>query len=190
MPTNDSADHYELLQISPNAEPETVHRVYRLLAQRLHPDNVETGDPEAFRMVSEAYQVISDPERRAQYDIAYLHKRRDRWRLVSTGAQSENDFEAEQLVRLTVLEVLYTRRRIEPQSPGLSPLDLETLIGRAREHLEFTIWYLGQKKFVTRDDSSALVITAEGVEHLERNYREHLQRRRISAGDAAQPPVG
>ena len=191
MPADDAADHYEILQISPNAEPETVHRVYRLLAQRLHPDNAETGNAEAFRIVSEAYQVISDPERRAQYDVVYQHRRRDRWRLVSSGAQSENDFEAEQLVRLTVLEVLYTRRRIEPQSPGLTPLDLEALIGRAREHLEFTIWYLGQKKYVTRNDSSALVITAEGVEYLETNYREHLQRRRISAGaDRAHQSVG
>ena len=48
-------------------------------------------------------------------------------------------------------------------------LDLETLIGRAREHLEFTIWYLTQKKYVTRSDNSILVITADGVEYLEAN---------------------
>ena len=46
MPTNNTADHYEVLQISPNAEPDTVHRVYRLLAQRLHPDNAQTGNAE------------------------------------------------------------------------------------------------------------------------------------------------
>ena len=191
MPANDTADHYEILQISPNAQPETVHRVYRLLAQCLHPDNTETGNAEGFRLLSEAYQVISDPTRRAQYDVVHEQKRRDRWRLASSAAQSENDFEAEQLVRLTVLEVLYTRRRLEPQSPSLTPLDLETLIGRAREHLEFTIWYLAQKKYVTRNDSSALVITAEGVEYLENNYRERLLRRRISAGsDATGKTVG
>jgi len=36
-------DYYEILQISVNAEPDTVHRVYRLLAQRFHPDNKERG---------------------------------------------------------------------------------------------------------------------------------------------------
>ena len=36
-------DHYETLQISANAEPETIHRVYRLLAQRLNGDNTESG---------------------------------------------------------------------------------------------------------------------------------------------------
>jgi curved DNA-binding protein len=181
---DETTDYYEILQISPNAAPETIHRVYRLLAQRLHPDNVETGNDAEFRKLSEAYQVVSDPERRAKYDVVHAHKRQERWRLVESGGQAENDFENEQLVRLTVLEVLYTRRRIEPESPGLTPLDLETLIGRAREHLEFTIWYLIQKKFVTRSDSSVLVITAEGVEHLESNYRGNQQRRRLSAGAA------
>jgi DnaJ-class molecular chaperone len=42
-------DYYETLQISPNAEPETIHRIFRLLAQRFHPDNQETGDSVRFR---------------------------------------------------------------------------------------------------------------------------------------------
>jgi curved DNA-binding protein CbpA len=45
-------DFYELMQISPNAEPETVQRVYRMLAARYHPDNTQTGDPELFVRVS------------------------------------------------------------------------------------------------------------------------------------------
>ena len=39
MPEELTIDYYEVLQISPNADPDTVHRVYRLLAQRFHPDN-------------------------------------------------------------------------------------------------------------------------------------------------------
>src|SRR5262245_12327771 len=106
MSTDATPDHYETLQISPNAEPETIHRVYRLLAQRLHPDNAGTGNEAQFRALNEAYQVLSDPERRAKYDVAHERHRQDRWRLVSNGAASENDFEGEQLVRLTLLEVL------------------------------------------------------------------------------------
>ena len=177
-----SADYYEILQISPSAEPETVHRVYRLLAQRLHPDNSQTGNDHAFRALTEAYQVLSDPERRAQYDVLYAHSQQSRWRLVTNGARPENDFETERLIRLTVLEVLYTRRRIEPGSPGLSPRDLEALIGTAREHLEFTVWYLAQKDFVARNDQSTLTITSEGVDYLESNYVENLRRRRLTAG--------
>ena len=41
-------DYYEFLQISKNAEPDTIHRVYRFLAARFHPDNPESGDEEKF----------------------------------------------------------------------------------------------------------------------------------------------
>jgi curved DNA-binding protein CbpA len=177
----DIADHYETLQISANAEPETVHRVYRLLAQRFHPDNKDTGNATRFRLVSEAYEVLSVPEKRARYDVAHQQRQQDRWRLVSRGAEAENDFGVEQVLRLTVLEVLYTQRRVDPQVPGIFSVELEKLTGRPREHLEFTLWYLVQKKFITRGDSSLLVITAEGVEHLERNYQSDLQSRRLNA---------
>src|SRR6059058_5816447 len=100
-------DYYEALQISSTAEPETVHRVYRMLAQRFHPDNKETGNATRFRLVSEAYAVLSSAEKRARYDVVHQQRQQDRWRLVSKGAQVENDFGVEQLVRLTVLEVLY-----------------------------------------------------------------------------------
>src|SRR5436309_12024858 len=125
-PTDD--DHYEVLQISPNAEPDTVHRVYRLLAQRFHPDNKQTGSDSKFRQISEAYNVLSDPAQRAKYDVTYNARRKDRMRLVSNATQDENDFDAEQLVRLAVLEVLYTRRRTEPSEPGVFILDIEQLL--------------------------------------------------------------
>jgi curved DNA-binding protein CbpA len=181
MSTDAPVDHYETLQISPNADPETIHRVYRLLAQRLHPDNKETGNDVRFRELSEAYEILSDPERRAKYDVVHSQQREARWRLVSTGIEAENDFEAERNVRLTMLEVLYTRRRTEPESPGMFATDLEKLTGRPREHLEFTVWYLIQKKLITRGDNALLIITAEGVEHLEENYRETLKRKRLQA---------
>ncbi len=174
-------DYYETLQISSSAEPETIHRVYRLLAQRFHPDNVETGNATRFREVTEAYQVLSDPERRAQYDVLYQQQRQDRWRLVATGAEAENDFRTEHFVRLTLLEVLYTKRRVDPYEPGLFLLDLEKMIGRPREHLEFTVWYLVQKKFIQRSDNALLVITADGAEYLEQNYQTIAQNKRLRA---------
>jgi curved DNA-binding protein CbpA len=125
--------------------------------------------------------VLSDPERRAKYDIVHTRHKQARWRLAASAERSENDFEAEQILRLTILELLYTRRRTEPDDPAISPLEIEQMTGRAREHLAFTVWYLAQKKFVTRSDSSDLVITADGVEHLEENYRTNLQRRRLEA---------
>ena len=65
--------------------------------------------------------------------------------------------------------------------PFMLTSDLEGLTGRPREHLLFTIWFLQQKKFVTKDDQSRLQITAEGVEYLEVNYRENISQRRLQA---------
>lgn len=174
-------DHYEVLQVSVNAEPDTIQRVYRLLAQRFHPDNKDSGNEARFRAIHDAYSILSDPEKRARYDIQYQQRRNDRWRLISTGAESENDFESELVVRLTLLEALYTRRRVEPQSPAIYATDLEGMLGRPREHLEFTIWYLIARKYLTRDDQSRLQITADGVDYLEQNYRANLQRKRLTA---------
>jgi curved DNA-binding protein CbpA len=175
------SEYYEVLQVSANADPETIHRVYRLLAQRFHPDNTETGDGERFRLLREAYDTLSDPEKRAKYDLSYHQTRQTRWRLVSEGTRVENDFEMEQVTRLTVLEVLYTKRRLESHDAGIFPRDLEELVGRPREHLVFTLWYLSQKGLVQTTDNSRVAITAQGVDYLEQNYQQNLQRRRLPA---------
>lgn len=178
--TNDRLpDFYEVLQISPNADPDTVHRVYRLLAQRFHPDNRETGDADRFRAISEAYRVLSDPEQRAKYDVRHGKIRQERMRIVADGTKVRSDFEMEQLVRLTVLEALYTKRRSDANNPGIFDLDLESLTGTSREHLQFTFWYLASKKLITRGDHSQLVITAEGVDYLEQHYEASLARKRL-----------
>jgi len=174
-------DYYDVLQVSSNAEPETINRVFRLLAQRFHPDNQTTGNEDRFRVILEAYNVLSHPEKRAQYDIVHEQQRKDRWRLVATGAQVENDFEMEQLARLSVLEILYTKRRLEQNQASIYLMDLEKLIGRPREHLEFTIWYLVQKRFIQYDDNSRLILTVEGAEYLEQSYRTNSQLKRLPA---------
>lgn len=173
-------DLYEVLQVSDTAEPETINRVYRIFAQRYHPDNQETGNEARFREITEAYHILSNPEKRAQYDATSQKHRRDRWRVVAEGPQSENNFEMEQAVRLTVLEVLYTQRRVQPAQPGIYLRELERMIGRPREHLEFTLWYLNQKKLINSDDSR-MYLTADGAEYLEGAYRENLQRKRLQA---------
>jgi DnaJ-class molecular chaperone len=81
MSDDGKLDYYEILQVSANAEPDTIHRIYRLLAQRFHPDNQESGNADRFHQIHEAYTVLSDPERRAKYDVAYHQLRQDRWRL-------------------------------------------------------------------------------------------------------------
>ena len=170
-------DYYETLQISPNADADTIQRVFRLLAQRLHPDNQETGNAARFRELHDAYLILNDPEKRAQYDIRHQALRQERWKFASTGAPGDNDFDMEQHMRCIILEILYTRRRTDIESPSLSTYDLSQLTGQPREHLAFTLWYLTQRKYITQDDQSRIIITADGVDHLEQHHATSVRRR-------------
>jgi curved DNA-binding protein len=181
MPEDQPTDHYETLQISPNADADTIQRVFRLLAQRFHPDNKDTGNADRFRALHDAYSVLSVPEKRAQYDVHHQALRQERWRFVASAAAADNELELEQQLRCTILEILYSRRRAEPGNPAFSPYELSQLTGRPREHLEFTVWYLIQRKLVTRDDQSSLTITVDGVDFIEQNHNANVKRRLTGA---------
>jgi curved DNA-binding protein CbpA len=159
-------DYYEFLQISPNAEAATIHRVYRFLAGRLHPDNPETGDAEKFFLVKEAYDVLSDPERRAEYDAARKEEPPQSVPL-STSIDFMDSKEGELNRRLVVLALLYMQRRTNPYTPEVSLLDVEQRMGIPRDYLEFTAWYLRNKGYITRADNSDFTLTAEGVDFVE-----------------------
>ena len=68
-------DHYEDLQVSPKADQETIERVYRLLAKRYHPDNNGSGSVEKFDIITKAYKVLGQAEKRAAYDATYADKK-------------------------------------------------------------------------------------------------------------------
>ena len=89
MAENANTDYYEALQVSPNADAETIQRVYRLLARRFHPDNVDTGNDSRFRLVHEAYTILSDPESRAKYDVFHQQQRQNRWKIATSGVHAD-----------------------------------------------------------------------------------------------------
>ena len=63
-------DYYEVLGVSRDADEATLKKAYRTLAKKYHPD-ANPGDKEAeqkFKEASEAYSVLSDPQKRKQYD--------------------------------------------------------------------------------------------------------------------------
>ena len=159
-------DYYEILQISPNADPDMIHRVYRLLAQRYHPDNADTGDEGSFRKITDAYEVLSNPEKRAAYDVNLHTYRQMRWRIFDQK-QALNSKLAEKSKRRGVLDLLYNARRQQPASPTMTLHELEDLLGCPREHLEFSLWYLKENNLIARGDNGRVMITAKGVDWAE-----------------------
>jgi hypothetical protein len=70
---------YEVLQVSPKASPEVVQAAYRVLARAYHPDvNTSPNAARMMRQVNAAYNVLSDPDRRARYDAQRAHSWRTR----------------------------------------------------------------------------------------------------------------
>ena len=163
-------DYYEFLQICPTAETDTIHRVYRFLAARFHPDNRDTGDAEKFFLLKQAYEVLSDPERRAAYDAT---RRIAQPVPLSTRVDFMDNIKGELNRRLAMLAVLYFQRRANPYSPEVSLHNIERRLGFPREYLEFTAWYLRTKEYITRADNSDFTITAEGVDFVE-TQRAHI----------------
>jgi curved DNA-binding protein len=158
-------DFYELLQISPNADGETIHRVYRYLAARFHPDNSETGDAARFQLVKAAYDVLSSPMHRREYDV----KRQGMpVQPLSSSMDFMDQLDGEINRRMAVLAVLYYHRRMNPHSPDVSLAEIEKRMGFPRDYLDFTLWYLSRKKYINKADNADYSLTAEGVDFVEK----------------------
>ena len=65
---SDKRDYYEILGLQKGASDDEIKSAFRKLAKKYHPDNKSTGDEAKFKEVGEAYAVLSDPQKKAQYD--------------------------------------------------------------------------------------------------------------------------
>jgi len=167
MPETEVPDYYELLEISPQATPETIHRVYRYMAARYHPDNVGTGNLEKFTQLTSAYKVLSDPGQRSEYDAQRATHQPAIQKPMSNTVDFMDQAEGDLNRRLAVLAILYYRRRIYPNKPEVSLAEIEERMGFPRDYLDFTTWYLAKKRYITRADNSDFTLTVEGVDFIE-----------------------
>jgi curved DNA-binding protein len=156
-------NYYEVLQVSPKADQETIDRVYRLLARRYHPDNAKSGDAEKFDQLAKAYHILSDQKKRTDYDASHegIHSFSNK-RLAETF--QINGEEDDEKVYQSILFLLYLARRRDAGNAGVGIVDLERKLGVPEKHLEFHIWYLKEKGWIQRLDTGGYAITAGGVD--------------------------
>jgi hypothetical protein len=171
----DELDCYEIMQLSPNADADTVQRVYRILAQRYHPDSLETGNKEIFLRLCEAHRILSDPQLRAQYDSRYRETKQIHWKIFDR-AEAAKGPDAEQRKRQGILELLYAKTAQDPEKASMTVFEFEQYLGCPREHLEFALWYLKGKGYVKRGDNGRFTLTIPGSDQVENGGQSGEQR--------------
>ena len=168
MSANEFVDFYELLQLSSNADTETIERIFRHLAKKLHPDHSDQTNNDQFIKIVEAYQVLSDPETRAGYDARYQDYWNQKWKLASV-ASDMSEIGDDKVARERILSLLYVQRRRTMKSPGLGETEISRLLNTPLELTEFHLWYIKTKGWVERLETGHLAITALGVDQVEQS---------------------
>ena len=169
MEASTFTDYYEVLEVSPNANSETIDRIFRCLAQRYHPDNQDTGDRLRFDAILQAHNTLKDPIKRGQYDIQHKNYSKLRWKLAEETGDGKG-IGADSDIQHKLMSILYVKRRKDANDPGLGSVELERLLGCPTKQLEFHLWYLKEKGWIKRLDNGLLAITVEGID---RTYSEH-----------------
>jgi hypothetical protein len=168
MSANEFVDYYELLQLSPNADSDTIERIFRHLAKKYHPDNQNFADNNRFVQIVEAHRTLSDPETRAGYDVRHQDYWDRKWRVTSV-ASNRSSLGDDKAIRERLLSMLYAQRRQNMKSPGLGEHHMAHLLGTPLELVEFHLWYLKAKGWVERLETGHLAITSLGVDQVEQN---------------------
>jgi curved DNA-binding protein CbpA len=163
-------DYYEILEISPNANSETIDRIFRYLAMRYHPDNQETGDRLRFSELVEAHDTLKDPIKRVQYDIQHKDHSGFRAKLAEEASNTKG-IQRDVVIQDKLLSILYVKCRQDINNPGIGDLELERLSDCPREHLEFHLWYMKAKGWIRRQENGTLAITVEGIDRA--NSEQH-----------------
>lgn len=177
---SDFIDHYEILEISPSASFETIERIFRYMAKRFHPDVSVSGDITRFTAIVEAYETLSNPASRADFDLEYDKQTSAKVEIVE-GAGSFGDDTAD---RHKLLKLFYAQRRRSMKNPGMGITTVESMMGIPQEVLEFHLWYFREKGWIQREEGGAISITADGVDKLESSAEAQAEnnRKRITDG--------
>ena len=170
--------YYDLLQVTTNAHPTVIRYAYRFLAGIYHPDNTETGSPDIFRHISEAFKTLSDGGKRAAYDAhlgPMLKKEAEAAGVVDQPGQAKSKplghFEKTSLsyneieLRLAILQLLLQARKKRVQTGGCSAKVLMDVLGVEMAEMEFALWYMREKGYIERQEAQ-FMITTIGVDYI------------------------
>lgn len=160
---HDFEDHYELLELSPNANLETIERVFRYFATKWHPD--AGGDSVKFSKLVRAFETLKDPASRAAYDALYQQRQQQAENIVEQARAAGVDT----VDRHKLLCLFYARRRQDPMNPALGIHTVERMMRCPAEVLEFHLWYFREKEWIKRDERGGYAITSAGVDRIESN---------------------
>ncbi len=163
MKSAEFIDYYEVLEVSPNANSETIEKIFRYLAHRHHPDVSPDSDKTRFTRMVDAYNTLTNAESRAAYDIEYHKHIQDQAALVDSAEVTGSEV----IDRHRMLSLFYAQRRRDMKNPGVGAMALQRILGCPEQVLEFQLWYLREKDWVTREENGLLSITAKGVEEIE-----------------------
>jgi hypothetical protein len=161
-------DHYTILGVDPRTTPEAIQIAYDRLAQKYHPDTPQSGDQAKSDSIRLAYEVLTDPVLRLEFDkIKGIDQ--DDANLTFAGLEFFDALGRQAGLRAALLCVLYDRRRKKPSRPSLSIRNIEGMIQATNDELNFALFYLKQRALMVGDDKSNLMITVDGMDFLERN---------------------
>ena len=118
MPRN----YYAVLRVSNDATTAAIHNAFRSLARRYHPDSGPGSSSDKFCEIAEAYQVLRDPERRRQYDVAISP------RVKYAQAPPEPLFVDRAKCPPIVREPLFVDRTRHPTSISIDPWNFEDVL--------------------------------------------------------------
>ena len=125
-------DYYAALGVLRDSTPDEIKRAYYTAARRFHPDqNMLPGETELFLGVQRAYEVLSNPERRARYDATLPAEDTVR----EAPIQLRVDYSRPSLVRLEESQLIYALIEAKPSNPKaadtLTPLNLCLVLDRS-----------------------------------------------------------
>ncbi|HEY7983084.1 MAG TPA: DnaJ domain-containing protein [Ktedonobacterales bacterium] len=119
----DEPDYYAVLEVAPDADDDEIRQAFRRLARLYHPDVAGTGDLARMQRLNVAYQALSDPARRAAYDLTRAPHRADQPR--AAGAHSPHRTRTERprggMVRATA-GPLTQRHRLDANATSVAAL--------------------------------------------------------------------